>query len=345
MKKLTGLSAFLLAGLIPLLISCNSGNNDGKTLSSDTAEKASHLKLQSTIELPNVKGGFDLMAVDIKGHRLFVCAEDNHSLEVINLETGKPVISIPNLDQPHWVFYYIEKNRIYVATGGDGKVTEFDGDSYKPVKEFDFKEACNNLRFDKISKQLWVGVGKSFGALGVIDLNQDKIIKEIPLSGYLKQFELDNNMVYVNIPQKNQIDVVDIKANKVVATWPVKSAEQNVPMALDTVHRRLFIGCKPGKFEVFSTETGNSVASFNINKETDGIYYDQKRSQIYVSCGEGFIDIIQQTDADHYQNIEKVPTVEGAATSLYSSSLDKLFLAVPQSANQKAEIRIYQPGN
>lgn len=328
-----------------LLFSCHSRNNNSENYSAKDTGKVHQklLTLKSTVTLPNVHGGFDLMTVDLKGQRLFVSAEDNHSLEVIDLKTNSPICSIPNLDQPHWIFYYTEKNRFYVATGGDGKVTEFDGDSYQHVKGFDFKAACNNLRFDKQSNQLWVGVGSSFGALGVIDLIQDKIIKQIPLSGYLKQFELDGNKIYVNIPGKNSIDVVDRKANKVVASWPIKIAEQNVPMALDTAHQRLFIGCRSGKLAVISTQDGAIVTKLPINQETDGVYYDQKRSRIYVSCGEGLIDIFQQKDALHYKNIGKITTAKGAATSLYSPALDELFLAVPQSENQKASIRIYQP--
>lgn len=350
MKKYVRVISPLLAiYAIAILLSCNTSNKKTEQNSgeSDTSVSTSGktLELKTTVPLPEVKGGFDLMAIDLKGSRLFVSAQDNHSLEVINLKTGTHLLSIPNLNEPKWVFYFPERNRIYVATGGDGKVTEFDGSTYKPVNEFLFKGACNNLRFDPASKQLFVGVGKSFGALGIIDLVQDKIIGEIPLSGYLKQFELDGNLIYVNILEKNQIDVVDRKANKVIATWPVKEAKENVPMALDREHHRLFVGCEPGEFIVFSTSTGKSIASFTISKDADGIYYDAKRSLIYVSCGEGNIEVIKQDDPDSYRLHETIPSVKGAGTSLYSAALDRFILAVPQSDSQKAEIRIYQPVN
>lgn len=120
------------------------------------------------------------MAIDFTGQRLFVSAEDNHSVEVINLQTAKPVKSLPGFNEPKWVFYLPETNRIYVSTGGDGKVTELDGDSYKTVNTFSFKEACNNLRFDSSTNRLYVGVGKTSGSLGIIDLKQDTIVGEIP---------------------------------------------------------------------------------------------------------------------------------------------------------------------
>lgn len=303
------------------------------------------LKLQKVIQLPDVKGGFDLMAVDLKTKRLFVSAQDNHTVEVINLQTGKHLLSLPGFNEPKWVVFIPKFNRIYVSTGGDGKVTVLDGDTYKIVKTFSFKEGCNNLRFDSTTNELFVGVGKTFGSLGIIDLKKNKVTGEIHLSGYAKQFELDGDLIYVNEPQKNWIEVVSRSAKKVIATWPVKESENNVPMSFDRIHHRIFIACEPGKFIVYDTNTGKSIESINISKGADGIYYDAKRSRIYISCGEGDIEVIHQKDADHYEAMQSIKTVEGAGTSLFSRQLDKLILAVPQTENKKAEMRVYQPVN
>lgn len=342
---------FLPAFLFNIIVcfgffSCSSNPKPGDTTTSVNSHSdldTSALLLQKTIQLPNVKGGFDLMAIDVKGQRLFVSAEDNHTVEVINLQTGKPLISLPGFNEPKWVVYLPEGNRIFVSTGGDGKVTELDGITYKAVNTFSFKEACNNLRFDSSTNQLLVGVGKTFGSLGKIDVKQNKIIGEIQLSGYLKQFEIDGDRVYVNLPDKNTVEVVSLSSAKPIASWAVTEAKRNVPMALDRIHQRLFVACEPGKFIIYSAKTGKSIQSFNISKDADGIYYDAKRNSIYVSCGEGNIEVIEQKDADNYTINQTIPTVKGAGTSLFSAQLDKYILAVPQSSNQIAEIRIYQP--
>jgi len=323
------------------IISCSSSPKDGNTTNKDTSSSA--LLLQKAIQLPNVKGGFDLMAIDVKSQRLFVSAEDNHTVEVINLETGKPLISLPGFNEPKWIVYLPEGNRIFVSTGGDGKVIELDGNTYKVVNTFSFKEACNNLRFDSSTSRLFVGVGKTFGSLGIIDGKQNKIVGEIPLSGYLKQFEIDGDKVYVNLPDKNVIEVVSLSSAKPVANWSVTEAKRNVPMAFDHSHQRLFVACEPGKFIIYSTETGKSIESINISKDADGIYYDENRKRIYISCGEGSINVIEQKDADHYNLLQNISTAKGAGTSLFSPQLDKYILAVPQSSNQTAEIRVYQP--
>lgn len=299
------------------------------------------LVLKSTIKLDDVKGGFDLMALDTTGQRLFLAAEDNHTVEVIDLNHNKLLVSLPGFNEPKWIVYRPESNRLYVSTGGDGKVIVLDATTYKTIKSFSFKQKCNNLRFDSANQQLYVGVGKTIGAIGIIDTKHDKILNEIPLSDFPKQFELDGNRIYVNIPSKNSIELINRSINKVVTTWVITESTGNVPMALDIIHHRLFVACEPGRFIVFNTETGKSIASLSISKNADGIYLDQKHSLIYISCGEGFIEVLKQKDADNYLQVDKIETVKGAGTSLFSSQLNQLFLAVPQTENTVAELRVY----
>lgn len=307
--------------------------------SSSLASKA--LLLKSTIKLEAVKGCFDLMALDAKGQRLFLAAEDNHTLEVIDLKNDKPLVSLSGFNEPKWIVYHPESNRLYISTGGDGKVVVLNATTYKTIKSFSFKEKCNNLRFDSANQQLYVGVGKTVGAIGIIDTKHDKLLNEIPLSDFPKQFELDGKRIYVNIPSKNSVDIIDRSVNKVTESWPVTGSTENVPMALDKIHHRLFVACEPGKFIVFNTETGKSIASLSISKNADGIYLDQKHSLIYISCGEGFIEVLKQKDADSYLQVGKIKTVKGAGTSLFSSQLNQLFLAIPQTENTTAELRVY----
>ena len=285
------------------------------------------------------------MTIDTTGQRLFLAAEDNHTVEVIDLKNNKPLVSLPDFNEPKWIVYRPELNRLYVSTGGDGKVAVLDATTYKPIKSFSFKEKCNNLRFDTAFQQLYVGIGKTFGSIGIIDVKLDKIINEIPVADFPKQFELDGNSIYVNVPTKNSIQVIDRIAMKVVASWPVTESTENVPMALDKLHHRLFVACEPGKFIVFNTETGKSLANLTISKNADGIYLDTKRSLIYISCGEGYIEVIQQKDADNYLSVDKIETVKGAGTSLFSATFNKLFLAVPQTETNPAELRVYETAN
>ena len=337
---------FFAITFIVLMASCKPiGQSEQKETQAENKDALAELKLLTEIPLPEVKGGFDLMATDIEGRRLFVSAEDNHSVEVIDLRHNSVRTSIPNLNEPKWIVYNTELRRLFVATGGDGRVTAFEDSSFTSKYFFTFKEKCNNLRYDSASGLLLVGVGKTYGAIGIIDTRQNKIGGVIPLAAYPKQFELTADFIYVNVPAINSVQIIDRVARKVITNWAVTKENDNVPMALDHNHGRLFIGCQKGKFMVYDIASGKEIARLNIHREADGIYYDPSRSQIYISCGEGYIDVITQYDADHYLRKESIITVEGAATSLYSPELNELFLPVPQKEHRKASLRIYRPLN
>jgi DNA-binding beta-propeller fold protein YncE len=301
------------------------------------------LQLEQTIPLPQVKGGFDLMAADVEGKRLFVAGQDNNTLEVLNLAVGKSAKSVSGLHQPKGIVYLPEMHKVYVSNKDNGVVQVFNSETFKPMAAIDFKVKANNIRYDPESRLIYVGYGD--GAIGIINTVNDSRGDDIPVADFPKQFRLERrgNRIFVNVPTANHIAVIDRNRKKVIATWPVTEAKSNVPMDLDEQRHRLFIACDPGKFVVFNTESGKSVASLAIHPEADGIQYDIKRQRIYVSSGAGVIEVIQQIDPNRYQLIGSVGTEAGAGTSLFVPELDRLYLAVPKGKDRPAEIRVYRP--
>ena len=297
--------------------------------------------LARSIALPDVKGGFDLMAVDLAGQRLFLNAEDNNTTEVIDLAGGKLARTITGMQEPKWVVYRPELHKLYVANG-NGAVRVLDSRTFEPLRSIEFREKANNLRFDPKTGELFVGVGKTFGAIGIVDTRTDSVTAEIPLANFPKQFEVEGDFIYVNVPEANHVAVIDRRKKAVEATWPVKAAKGNVPMGFDRARHRLFIGCEPGKLAVLDSGNGRQVAVVDIAPEPDGVWYDAKRRCVYVSCGEGSLDVVRQADAGHYEFAGRVPTAKGAATSLFVPELEEIFVAVPQREGQGAELRTYK---
>ncbi len=327
LMAITGLSATLLG-------------SEGRA--AEAAPRPATLEVAGAIPLPGVKGGFDLMAVDAPGQRLFLAAEENGSLEILDLRAKQRIKSIGGMDEPKWVVYRPESHRLFVSNG-DGKVRVFDSNSYEPGRIFQFREKANNLRFDAATGELFVGIGKKFGAISSLNTRTNTLGVEIPLADFPKQFDLDGDRIYVNVPTANHIAVVSRAEGKVVATWPVRAAKDNIPMGFDRASHRLLVACEPGKLAVFDTADGREITSLDIAAEADGVHYDAQRRLIYISCGSGFIDVVRQLDADHYARLDRVPTSKGAATSLYVPELDRLYLAVPAHDGQPAELRIFYP--
>src|SRR5262249_18373715 len=147
-----------------------------------------------------------------------------------------------------------------------------------------------------------------------------KVTGTVKLSGHPESFQLEKSRprIYVNVPNANQIAVIDGSKQEVITTWPVGQYRANFPMALDEPHHRLFVGTRnPAKLVVFDTESGKQITALTISGDTDDVFFDQENKRIYVSAGEGNIDVLNQTDADHYEPVAKIATAAGARTSLF----------------------------
>src|SRR5207253_11119037 len=110
-------------------------------------------------------------------------------------------------------------------------------------------------------------------------------------------------------------------------------------MALDEPDHCLFVGCRrPARLLVLDTASGAQVASLPIAADTDDLFYDPARHQLYVLCGGGSIDILSQRDPSHYEALAQLPTAAGARTGLWVPDQSRLYLAVPHRGRQATEI-------
>ena len=308
------------------------------------AADAELLRLTHTIPLPGVKGRFDHFACDVAARRLIVAALGNNTGEVLDVGEFKRLHSFTGLRKPTGALVLAEPHRVYFANGDDGTFRAFDGVSYAPTSQLGALDDADNVRFDATAKLIYIGYGE--GALGVTDPATSKPLHSIPLAAHPEAFQLESRgaRIFVNVPDKKHIAVVDREQRKVVATWPMEKAQANFPMALDEAAHRLFVGCrKPARLVVLDTARGVPVTDLEISGDTDDLFFDAKRRRLYVSCGEGFLDVIQRRDADHYERIARIPTRGGARTCFFSPELDRLFLAVPERDGHDAELRVYQP--
>jgi DNA-binding beta-propeller fold protein YncE len=301
------------------------------------------LTLVGTMSLPDVEGRIDHLAVDTGAQRLYVAALGNNTVEVLDLKNGRQAKSVSGFREPQGIAVVADRKVVAVANGQGEGVQFIDASDYHPAKSVRLGEDSDNVRYDLAAQRLFVGFGG--GALAAINPDDFKVIGEATLSGHPESFQLERSgpRVFVNVPDGNQIAVVDRTTMKVIATWPVVSAKANFPMALDEANHRLFVGCRrPAKVLVYDTNTGKAAASFDIVGDTDDLFYDPARNRVYVSGGEGFLDVFQGQDANHFVRLAHIATAAGARTSLFVPELARLYLAVPHRGAQKAEIRIYE---
>ena len=317
----------------------NIANEDQTTSNTNSAS----LRLVQTIQLPNVSGRIDHMDIDVNGQRLFVAELENNSLDVLDLKDGKRIYSIDGLHDPQGVLFIPDFGKIVVANGGDGTVQIFDSNTYSLVKTISLSSDADNERYDSSQKLIYVAYGN--GGLAVIDPAKGNLINNIKLDGHPESFQISSDIqpkIFVNAPESNSIEVIDIQNRTDVVKWANEGAVGNYPMALDEASHRLFVVYRePSELHVIDTGTGKVIASLAVSGDPDDIFYDAENKQIYVSGGQGFIDIISE-QGGNYVEIAKIPTENGARTSLFVPQLHRLYVAVPDYSGDGARIQVFE---
>lgn len=302
----------------------------------------SALVLKGRIDLPNVDGRIDHFSADVKGQRLFMSALGNHTVEVLDVQSGKRVHTIPDLAEPQGLYYDPSSNRLFAACASDGAAKVFDGGTFQLLGTAELSADADNIRYDARGRRVIVGYGD--GALAFLDSNGKKT-GEIALDAHPESFQLEKSgtRAFVNVPDKKEIQVLDLVKNTMSGRCPVTSALKNYPMALDEADHRLLIGCRaPARMLVLDTSAGRQTASVEIVGDTDDLFYDAAKRRVYVIGGQGFVDVFEQKDPDRYERIAHQPTAPGARTGLFVPDWGKLFVAVPHRGEQRAEVLVYQ---
>ena len=304
---------------------------------------AEPLRLIRAIALPAVEGRMDHMTVDSAGQKLFIAALANHTVEVVDIKAGTHLQSLKGFREPTGIASVHDAGSIAIANGqGDG-VRTIDAADYRVIKEIPIGDDSDNIRYDAGARTLYVGYGG--GALAAVRPADGAVSGRATLAGHPESFQLESSgpRVFVNVPTAGQIAVVDRGAMKVTATWRLSGAASNFPMALDEAGHRLFVGCRrPAKILIYDTSTGKEVGAADIVGDTDDLFYDSARKRLYVSGGDGFVDVLDARDAVTLTPVARVSTAAGARTSLFVPDQSRLYLAVPHRGAQRAEIRVYE---
>jgi len=321
---------------------------------SASAQEHAPLRLLQTIPMPNVKGRIDHMDVDVKNKRLFVAGLENGSVEVVDLQAGNWLKSIPGFKKPQGIAYVPSLNKLFVASGDDGMLRVFRGDTLELMDAIKLDLGPNRVAYDPHTQLLYVGYGgkdadKDYGEIGIIDAKTDKHLGDVKVAAHPSELLLDHSgkTLYVFVSIASVVQVVDTAKREVVSTWPT-SSKRNGDGALDEKNHRLLIGTRtPPEMIAMDSRTGKEAANLPTAESMDGVYFDAVRKRIYVSGGRendvGYVFAYQQKDADHYEIIGKIPTKSGAGTSFWSPELNRYYVAAPAHDNDEAAILVFEP--
>jgi len=308
------------------------------------------LELVRTTDLPGIEGDLDHLAIDTAGQRLFVTAEDNGTLRVIDLKTGKLARTVKGFKNPHSILYLPGQSELYV-TDGSKAVQVLDSNTFTVKKTIATTPGADSIGVDSKNHLMYAVTGgkdvpMTHYALSEIDVKSARLLKELPIDAIHVEamaLEESGSRLFVNVTDKNYLAVFDRGSGKMTAQWRIAEARENAPIAFDEAHQRLFVVCRdPGMLVILDSNTGRSVAHFKTGSRADETIFDKAHHRIYVMAGEGKIYPYDEVDADHFKPVAPIPSAPGAKTALLSPDASQLYVVVsPGEGKTGAKVLTY----
>ncbi len=314
------------------------------------------LRLVAKYPVPHMTGTWDHLAGDARGARLFLTAQDEHAVDVLDVAGGKLVTRMTgSFNRPQGQMFIPELGRLVTANGRDGTVRFTDTDTYKVVGTVQLSVGADLMQYDAARKVLYIESGgkdsnRGTGRIAVIDAVTGDIRAEIVTDYRAAAMALERlrPRLYVAVPALHQVLLVDTEKNAVAGKFDIPGRPGFI--GLDEKHRRLFVSTRqhPSSraqptFNVFDTESGRRIAVLPTIEDTSGLAYDAQHCRIYTSGLSGFVHAIRQVDPDRYETLARLPTGHHAGTSFWMPERNRFFVAVPPFEGREAQVWAFEP--
>ena len=232
-------------------------------------------------------GGWDYLTLDSATHRLFISRATR--VDVVDTQSGQVVGTIADTQGVHGIALAPDLHRGFTSNGKGDSITVFDLDSLKTIQEV--KISAHNpdaILYEPSGKHVFTFNGKSKDVT-VLDASTLAVVATIPVPDK-PEFAVDDHagQIFVNIESEpGQMVVIDSRKLAVKATWPLAGCDSPSGLAMDRVHHRLFSVCDDKVMAVTNAENGSGVARVPIGEGPDAAAFDEKRSLVLSSNGEG----------------------------------------------------------
>jgi DNA-binding beta-propeller fold protein YncE len=285
--------------------------------------------LLKKIPLGAAEGGgeyFDYITFDAAARRVYL--SHGTEIKVLDADTSAVVGTISGLKRDHGVALVPELGRGFITDGDGRQIVIFDMKTLKTIGQVKGEADADSILYDSVSKRIFVFNGQPQNCT-VIDPVKGEVVATIALGGAPEQAVADGKgMIFDNLESTNEVIAIDSRTLQIKSRWPVAPAGQPVSMAMDRVHRRLFIGGRnPKTLVVMDADNGKIIGQpFPIGARVDTNVFDSERDLVASSTGDGTIHIFHEDSPDKFSVFETVQTEYGAKTMALDPKTHNLYV-------------------
>ena len=279
---------------------------------------APNYKIVDRIKVPD--GGFDYATFDPATGRILMARPN--STTVIDVKTGK-VSELKSADKGH-IAMPIPGSPLLLVTQRLGNILLVDGTADKVVATLKGSKNPDGATYDPFSKLIFA-MNHDGGDSTVIDPAAKKVVATIPIGGDL-EFPVSDGAgkIFVNVEDKNQIAVIDVRTRKVTTRYAVKNCDGPTGLAYDAADKFLITSCD-GSAHVLRADTGAEVASLTTAKGADAVIYDAMRKLAFIPCRAGTLEVVSFADPAHISVVHHLPTQLGTRTGTLDPTTGRIY--------------------
>lgn len=291
-------------------------------------------------------GGTDYLTAEPGTGRVFV-SRGTHVM-VVDGSNGKVLGDIPNTPRNHGIALAESSNHGFITSGGDSTVTMFDLKTLAVLRRiFIPTGGLDGIMYDDFSDRIILtSHSRPAGTAVALDARTGDIIATAQLDddGPEGAASDGKGRIFVNLEGKNEIQELDVKTMKVLATWPISPCDGPTGIAYDRSSNRIFSGC--GKTSVVvDPSNGKVVATIANGDGVDALGFDPSEKLIYIPAGrDSNVTVVHEESPDKYIVVATVPTMAGAKTIAVDPVRHVAYLFQPQYGPPPAGTPAPQPG-
>src|SRR2546426_1127959 len=224
-------------------------------------------------------GGTDYLTAEPGTGRVFV-SRGTHVM-VVDGATGTVLGDIPDTPRTHGIALAPTSHHGFITNGGDSSVTLFDLRSLAVIKKIPVRTGgLDGIMYEDFSDRIILtNHSRPIGTAVAIDAKSGDIVGSAELEDNSPEGAASDGKgrIFVNNEGKNTIQVIDVKAMRVLASWPLAPCEGPTGIAYDRGTNRIFSGC--GKTSVVVDATsGTGEPSSRGPRDRGVVFRDQPLS-------------------------------------------------------------------
>jgi len=267
-------------------------------------------------------GGIDYVYADNDGGRLYI--PRGSEVLVFDLENLKPVGSITNA-RARGVAVDPKTHHGFCSSS---PVVMWDTGTLKSVKTIEVQGRPDGIFFEPTTERIYVFSHTAPNAT-VLDAKDGSTVGTIELGGAPEQAASDGEgHLYVDLEDKDQIAVVDVKTLKVTAHYELGGKGGGpAGLALDAKNHILFAFCRnPATAVILNAVDGKIITTLPIGKGSDGGLFNPKTMEAFSSQGDGTLTVIKETSPTGFEVEQTLETKPRAKTCTLDTRKDQVVL-------------------